>query len=74
MLKADRINVLPLNDPLGAVVSVMDTGNVDSVFVAGRALKRHGELVDVDMNRIRDLVNESRDYVVKTSGYTLPAI
>lgn len=74
MLTADRINVLPLNDPIGAVVSVMDTGNVDSVFVAGRALKRHGILVDIDMNRIRTLVNESRDYVVKTSGYTLPAI
>lgn len=74
LLQTDRINVLPLNDPIGAVVSVMDTGNVDSVYVAGRALKRNGILLDVDMNRIRALVNESRDYVVKTSGYSLPAI
>jgi cytosine/adenosine deaminase-related metal-dependent hydrolase len=74
MLRTDRVNVLPLNDPIGAVVSAMDTGNVDSVFVAGRALKRNGILIDVDMNRVRNLVNESRDYVVKTAGYTLPAI
>jgi cytosine/adenosine deaminase-related metal-dependent hydrolase len=66
--------VIPLNDPIGAVVSVMDTGNVDSVFVAGKALKRKGALVGIDVNRIRKLVNDSRDYVVKTSGFTLPTI
>jgi cytosine/adenosine deaminase-related metal-dependent hydrolase len=74
MLRTDRLNVIPLNDPIGAVVSVMDTGNVDSVFVAGKALKRKGALVGVDVNRIRKLVNDSRDYVVKTSGFTLPTI
>lgn len=74
MLRTNRLNVMPLNDPIGAVVSVMDTGNVDSVFVAGKALKRHGELVCVDLNRVQTLVNESRDYVVKTSGFKMPEI
>ena len=74
MLRTNRLNVIPLNDPIGAVVSVMDTGNVDSVFVAGKALKRHGELVGVDLNRVQSLVNESRDYVVKTSGFKMPEI
>jgi cytosine/adenosine deaminase-related metal-dependent hydrolase len=74
MLRTDRWNVIPLNDPVGAVVMSMDTSNVDSVFVAGRALKRAGELVDVDMNRVRKLVNSSRDYVVKTSGFQAPAL
>lgn len=74
MLRTDRMNVIPLNDPIGAVVSSMDTGNVDSVFVAGRALKRNGVLVGVDIDRIRRMVNESRDYVVNTSGYTVPEI
>ena len=74
MLRTNRLNVIPLNDPIGAVVSVMDTGNVDSVFVAGRALKRDGEMLHLDLNRIQSMVNESRDYVVKASGYELPPI
>ncbi len=74
MLRTDRINVLPINDPIGAVVWGMDTGNVDSVFVAGKALKRNGELVGVDLNCVRKLAHESRDYVVKKSRFKLPSI
>lgn len=74
MLRTDRINVMPINDPVGAVVWGMDTSNVDTVFVAGRVMKRDGELVGVDLNRVEQLVYESRDYVVKKSGFRLPAI
>jgi hypothetical protein len=52
----------------------MDTSNVDTVFVAGKALKRNGRLVGVDMDRIKKMVYASRDYVVKKSGFTLPSI
>jgi cytosine/adenosine deaminase-related metal-dependent hydrolase len=74
MLRTDRINVMPINDPIGAVVWGMDTSNVDSVFIAGQPMKRNGQLLGVDLNRIRNMVYESRDYVVKTSGFTLPSI
>lgn len=74
MLRTDRVNIFPINDPIGAVVWGMDTGNVDTVFVAGKALKRNGQLVGVDLNRIRKMAYESRDYVVKTSGFKLPSI
>ena len=74
MLNTKQINVMPVNDPIGAVVWGMDTSNVDSVFIAGKAMKRSGELVGVDLNRVRDLVYESRDYVVKKSGFRLPSI
>lgn len=74
MLRTDRVNVIPINDPIGSVVWGMDTGNVDSVFVAGKALKRDGQLVGVDMNRVRKMVYESRDYVVAKSGFKLPTI
>jgi cytosine/adenosine deaminase-related metal-dependent hydrolase len=72
MLNTNRINIMPVNDPIGAVVWGMDTSNVDSVFVGGKAMKRNGELLNVDMERIRKLVYESRDYVVKKSGFKLP--
>jgi cytosine/adenosine deaminase-related metal-dependent hydrolase len=74
MLRTDRPNVFPINDPIGAVVWGMDTGNVDSVFVAGKALKRNGQLLNVDLDRVRKMAIESRDYVVSTSGFKLPAI
>jgi cytosine/adenosine deaminase-related metal-dependent hydrolase len=74
MLRTDRINVAPANDPIGAVVWGMDTGNVDSVWVAGQARKRHGKLLDVDLSKLIDQAVASRDYVVATSGFTLPEI
>lgn len=73
-LRADRVNVFPINDPIGAAVWGMDTSNVDSVFVAGKALKRNGQLLGVDLNRIRKMAYESRDYVVSKSGFKLPTI
>ena len=39
-------------DPIGTIVVFSDTSNVDSVFVAGRAVKRGGKLVDVDLDRV----------------------
>jgi cytosine/adenosine deaminase-related metal-dependent hydrolase len=73
LLRADRLNVFPLNDPIGAVVVGADTGNVDSVFIAGRAMKRNGQLLNVDLERARSIAIESRDYVVAKAGFTLPA-
>src|SRR5688572_1251832 len=74
MLRTDRINVMPINDPIGVVVRGMDSSNVDSVFIAGKARKRRGQLVDVDMSRVRRLTYESRDYVVSKANFTMPAI
>ncbi len=74
MLRTDRINVLPINDPIGVVVRGMDSSNVDSVFIAGKARKRRGQLLDIDLSRVNRLAYESRDYVVTKSGFTLPAI
>jgi cytosine/adenosine deaminase-related metal-dependent hydrolase len=74
MLRTDTVNVMPVNDPIGAVVQAMDTSNVDSVFIAGKAMKRDGELLGIDLARISTLVHESRDYVVKQSGFQLPQI
>ncbi len=74
MLRTDRINVIPINDPIGAIVLGMDTGNVDSVFIAGNPMKRNGKLLGVDLNRLQQLAYESRDYVIKKSGFKLPTI
>ena len=74
MLRTDRPNVFPINDPIGAVVWGMDTSNIDSVFVAGKAMKRNGELLHVDWNAVKKAVIESREYVMKKSSFKLPPI
>ena len=69
MLRMNAINVMPVNNVYGAVVLGMDTSNVDTVFVGGQIKKWRGELLDVDLDRIQRLVNESRDYVVSAAGW-----
>ena len=51
LLKVNAINTAPMVDPIGTIVVFADTSNVDSVFVAGRAVKRNGQLVDVDFDK-----------------------
>ena len=68
LIRTNQVNVAPVIDPVATVVVSADTSNVDSVFVAGRAVKRNGELVGVDVNRALGLVDESRDYLLGKAG------
>ncbi len=74
MLRTDRLNVTPLNDPTTAVVVGMDTGNVDTVLIGGRVMKRGGKLTWVDWTAVRRSALEARDYVIDKSGFKLPKI
>ncbi|MDH3607437.1 MAG: amidohydrolase family protein, partial [Acidimicrobiia bacterium] len=74
LLRTDRMNVTPLNDPVTAVVTGMDTGNVDTVLIAGRVMKRHGRLNYVDWGSVRRSAEEARDFVIAKSGFKPPKI
>jgi cytosine/adenosine deaminase-related metal-dependent hydrolase len=52
MLRTDLLNVMPINNAVGAVVTSMTAQNVDTVLIGGKIMKRNGKLVGVDMNRI----------------------
>jgi hypothetical protein len=52
---------LPAHSAYGAIVTGMDTSNVDTVMVAGKIVKRHGKLVGVDLARIRKEATQARD-------------
>lgn len=73
-LRTDRMNVTPLNDPVTAVVTRMDTSNVDTVLIAGRVMKRSGRLLHVDWSAVRRQADAARDHVVEKSGFKLPRI
>ena len=51
LLNVNAINTMPMVDPIGTIVVFSDTSNVDSVFVAGQAVKRNGKLVDADLGK-----------------------
>ena len=51
-----------------AVVSLMERSNVETVIVAGKILKWKGKLQGVNLNKLRNDLENSRDYVFKTAG------
>jgi len=61
LLRTDQLNVMPMNNAVGAVVTSMGPQNVDTVLIAGKVMKRKGQLVGVDLDRLTRLGNEARD-------------
>src|SRR5690606_21796458 len=64
LLRQNHINVMPVNDPIGAVAWAMDNSNIDSVMVAGKFLKRDGKLLGVDLARLQQLTAQAREHVL----------
>jgi cytosine/adenosine deaminase-related metal-dependent hydrolase len=67
VLRTDRPNIAPVNDPIGAVVWGMDTSNLDWIFVAGEPLMRDGTLT-ADLGRARSLAEDSQRRVSASAG------
>lgn len=67
LLDATALNVAPLNHVPGAVVTLMERGNVDTVMVAGRVRKWKGKLLDADLPKLRREIEQSRDYLFKAA-------
>jgi len=68
ILDAQAINVAPLNHVPGAVVSLMERTNVETVIVAGKVRKWKGRLLDVNLNRLRRELEASRDFLFSAAG------
>ncbi len=68
LLRTDRLNVMPFNNAVGAVVTSMGPQNVDTVLIAGKIVKRNGKLVGVDMNRIARLGREAQARAYKAAN------
>jgi len=68
ILDATRLNVAPLNQVPGAVVSLMDRTNVETVIVAGKVRKWKGQLLDVNLPQLRQQLEASRDYIFSAAG------
>ncbi|MGW4796775.1 amidohydrolase family protein [Nonomuraea sp. NPDC004297] len=71
LLRTDDLTVFPVTDPAATVVSAGHPGLVDTVLVAGRVVKRNGELVDVDLAPLRRRLLASRDRIATAAGVPL---
>ncbi|WP_116201011.1 amidohydrolase family protein [Amycolatopsis circi] len=68
LIDAEDLSVFPVNDPVSTVVTAGHPGLVDSVFVGGRAVKRDGRLLGVDLPKLRTQLLESRDRIAEAAG------
>ena len=68
ILDATALNVAPLNQVPGAVVSLMDRTNVETVIVAGKVVKWKGNLLGFNIPQLRQQLLASRDYVFAAAG------
>ena len=59
---------MPLNNAIGTIVLGADASNVDAVFVGGTVRKWDGKMLDIDMDRLRNLAYASRDYLTEKAG------
>jgi cytosine/adenosine deaminase-related metal-dependent hydrolase len=74
LVGAEDVNTMPLNNAVATIVLGAHSGNVDSVFIAGRVRKWAGALVDQDLAAVRRLVHASRDRLVADAGYPLDVV
>jgi 5-methylthioadenosine/S-adenosylhomocysteine deaminase len=64
LIRTDGLRFTPWNDPVAAVVLHANAGDVDTVLVGGRIVKRGGRLLEAEADRVRRLANESRDRIM----------
>jgi 5-methylthioadenosine/S-adenosylhomocysteine deaminase len=71
VLKADSIDVWPLNNAYGAVVNLMSPAHVEAVFIGGQVKKWRGNLVGMDMPRVLRSMEEARDGVLRQINFPM---
>lgn len=65
LLRTDDVATFPAAGD-DDVLTVMGPRNVDTVFVAGKLLKRGGRLIDVDLARLRERAARSRERILNS--------
>ena len=68
LIRAGDLNMQPVHDPLSSVLMQASLVNIDSVMVAGRWKKRHGQLLDVDLPLRLSALNASGTKIAGALG------
>ena len=70
VLLKQGLNLAPLTDPVASIVSAADISNVDTVLVDGKIVKRDGELVGVDLERLVADAAETQQRLYEAAGWS----
>ena len=70
-IRAEDLNNMPVNNAIGTIVLATESRNIDMVFVAGRLRKWQGRLVGQDIDALRTMVRDSRDYIASRVGFDI---
>jgi 5-methylthioadenosine/S-adenosylhomocysteine deaminase len=65
IVRGTDLNLVPVSDPVGAIVLAAHPGNVDTVMVRGESRKRNGKLVGVDLPKLVRDATRSRDELLE---------
>ncbi len=68
MIRANDLNLAPINRPVASVVVMAHAGNVDSVLVAGQFVKRAGTMLSIDVAEVLARATASRDSLLERAG------
>ncbi|MGO4330358.1 amidohydrolase family protein [Cupriavidus sp. 2TAF22] len=68
LIDTNAVNLMPLNYTYGSIIESTHAGNIDSVYVAGKAMKRGGKLLSVDLASLRKKVDAARDGLFSRAG------
>lgn len=69
LIRAEDINLYPSGNAFGTVVHAAERSNIDTVMIGGRVVKRDGKVLDVDSERLRAAIDESRQHLFAAAGY-----
>lgn len=68
LIDTDSLNLISVNNPKGLVVECAHVGNVDTVIVGGRIVKRDKSLLGVDLRQMRTRVDAARDALFRRAN------
>lgn len=71
LIRATDLNMQPVHDPVNTVVMQTSLANIDSVMVAGRWKKRHGQLPGVDLPPRLAALQASGRKITKAMGLSI---
>jgi cytosine/adenosine deaminase-related metal-dependent hydrolase len=68
LISTDSITMQPVNDPLASVVHFACTNDIDSVWVAGKPVKRNGQLTYKDTRAVMRKLVQSRNQILERAA------
>lgn len=72
LLRTQDLDLSPLADVVGMIVSSAHASNIDTVIVGGQLVRRGGAFIDVDVQRVQTELLACRDRLHAAGGFRVP--